>query len=298
MKILVAFTLLSVATAAVAQNLETNYAAYGKLVVTQFVSAPFPHASRAAGHHYKDKFFPADKHYSDSTVAIFIPRGFRADRPVDVVIHFHGWGNSVAGTLQRFAVIEQFTASGRNAVLVVPEGPREASDSGGGKLEDPGGFARFIAEIQSALTTTVRLGSNLPIGKIILSGHSGGYRVMAAIVERGGLSEKIREVWLFDALYAESDKFLKWADHPSRRLLNIYTDGGGTKDNTEAMMKLLSERGTPYLRTEDARITPAELRTNHLVFLHSDLTHNDVFAKRKTFQQFLETSCLDTYPPK
>ena len=37
---------------------QTNYTAFGRLLVTQFVSAPFPHPARAAGHKYHDKFFP------------------------------------------------------------------------------------------------------------------------------------------------------------------------------------------------------------------------------------------------
>jgi hypothetical protein len=119
---------------ALGQNLDANYAADGRLIVTQFVTAPFPHSSRAEGHQYKDRFFPAEKHYRDSTVAIFIPKSFRATGPVDVVVHFHGWGNSVTGALSQFQLIQQFAASERNALLVVPEGPREASDSAGGKL--------------------------------------------------------------------------------------------------------------------------------------------------------------------
>jgi len=298
MRILLLIATLGFAFSTCGQNWETNYAGYGRLIVTQFVGAPFPHPSRAEGHTYKDKFFPAEKHYRDSTVAIFIPRSFRPVGPVDVVVHFHGWGNSVTGALQQYDLIGQFVASGRNAVLVVPEGPRDASDSSGGKLEDADGFARFIVELRATLAAAGRLGTNVSIGRIILSGHSGGYRVMAAIVDRGGLTSQIQEVWLFDALYADADKFLAWADKSPGRLLNIYTDGGGTKDGAEAMMKLLKERGTKFLAAEDAAVTSEELRTNHLVFLHTDLRHNDVLAKRKTFRQFLETSCLNSYPPK
>ena len=200
--------------------------------------------------------------------------------------------------MQQFQLIEQFVASARNAVLIVPQGPREASDSSGGKLEDADGFARFIAELRSTLATATSLGTNVSIGRIILSGHSGGYRVMAAVLDRGGLTSQIQEVWLFDALYADADKFLAWAEKSPGRLLNIYTDGGGTKDDAEAMMKLLKEHGTKFLATEDTAVTSAELRTSHLVFLHTALSHNDVLAKRQTFQQFLETSCLDSYPPR
>jgi len=257
------------------------------------VSAPFPHPARAEGHQYKDKIYPADKHYNDSTVAIFIPKGFRATGKVDFVVHFHGWHNTVAGALGQFKLIEQFVESGRNAVLIVPEGPHNAPDSFGGKLEDPDGFKRFMDE---AVETLKQKGGfkkkDFAAGDIILSGHSGGYRVMSAIVDRGGISSGVKEVWLFDALYGETDKFLAWWDKQPGRLLNIYTDGGGTKDDSEAMMALLKKRGTAFLAAEETKATADELKTNKLVFLHTDLGHNDVLEKRKEFCLFLKTSCL------
>lgn len=274
------------------ESLAKIYAPHGQLILTQFVTAPFPHDSRTNGRTYKDTFFPADKHYSDSTVAVFIPNGYRAQAQADFVLHFHGWKNTVAGTLTQFKLIEQFVASGRNAILIVPEGPHDAPDSGGGKLEDPDGFKRFMAEALTLLQQRGVLQTNATLGSIILSGHSGGYQVISSIVDRGGLTAQVREVWLFDALYAQGDKFLAWADKTSGRLLNIYTDGGGTKVRTEEMMATLKQQGKSFLTTTDQAVTPAELKTNRLVFLHTDLSHNEVFAKRKTFQQFLETSCL------
>jgi pimeloyl-ACP methyl ester carboxylesterase len=294
MKALFALFLLGVTSTGFAESLEQTYAAFGRLIVTQFVSAPFPHPSRADGHKYKDKVFLADPHYSDSSVAIFIPKGFRETPRVDVVVYFHGWGSSIESTLRRFKLIEQFVESGRNAVLVFPEGPKNASDSSGGKLEDPDGFKRFVDE----LTVTLREQAGFKrkdsaIGRIILSGHSGAYKVMAAILDRGGLSDRVSEVWLFDALYADADKFLAWWDRRQGRLLNIYTENGGTKDDSEAMMDLLKQRRTPFLSKQDTAITPEELRSGRLVFLSTDLGHNDVVEKRKTFGEFLKTSCLE-----
>jgi hypothetical protein len=293
MKSLLALLLVAATSGLAADSLEQTYAAYGRLILTPFKTAPFPHPSRAAGHRYQDKVFTAETHYRDSTVAIFVPKGFRETPQVDVVVHFHGWGNSVEGTLRQFRLIEQFAESGRNAVLVVPEGPKNASDSAGGKLEDPDGFKRFAEELTTALVQ--RAGFNAQstaLGRIILSGHSGGYRVISSILDRGGLPEQVSEVWLFDALYAETDKFLAWWDRQHGRLLNIYTDGGGTKDDTEAMMERLRKRGTPFLAKPDTAVTPEELRLGKLVFLHTDLGHNDVLEKRKTFCQFLKTSGL------
>jgi len=284
---------LAVFATASAESLDQRYSTHGTLIVTQFVSAPFPHPSRVEGRQYKDEFYPADKHYSDSTVALFVPKNFRENGRVDFIVHFHGWRNTVAGTLQQFQLIEQLIASGKNAALIVPEGPYNAPDSAGGKLEDPAGFKRFMEEVATTLKQRGVFKKDFALGEIILSGHSGGYLVMSAIVDRGGLTQQIREVWLFDALYAQGDKFLKWSQQPGGRLLNIYTDGGGTKVRTEEMMATLRQRDANILATTDAQVTTLELRTNKFIFLHTELGHNDVLETRKTFCEFLKTSCLE-----
>jgi hypothetical protein len=59
--------------------------------------------------------------------------------------------------------------------------------------------------------------------------------------------------------------------------------------------------GISFFASEDARVAAANLLTNRIVFLHTDMVHNDVVSKRGTFEQFLKTSCLqneDTFPPK
>ena len=298
MKALLAMLLATIAPALAAENLEATYAAYGQLIVTQFVSAPFPHPARAAGHTYKGKLYPAPEHYADSTVAVFIPKGFRETGRVDFVIHFHGWNNTVAGTLKGYQLIEQLVASGKNAVLVIPEGPYNAPDSFGGKLEDPDGFKNFNAELLATLRQRAGFKRNdFSVGRIILSGHSGGYRVIAGILDHGGLAQNADEVWLFDALYAGTDRFLAWSDRHHGRLLNIYTDQGGTKADSEAMMELLKKRGTPFLAVEESRVTAEDLKTNQLIFIHTDLPHNDVVEKRKEFSLLLKTSRLDNLKP-
>lgn len=292
MKAFILILLLATGAAGAEETLAGKVYAPGQLIVTQFVSAPFPHASRADGRTYKETFFSAAKHYADSSVALFVPKDFRAGPKNDFVVHFHGWRNTVAGTLTQFKLAEQLSASGRNAILIVPEGPYDAPDSAGGKLEEADGFKNFMAEAIAVLQQRGVLKTNADIGNIILSGHSGGYQVMSAIVARGGLATQVREVWLFDGLYAQSEKFLVWSDQTGGRLVNIYTDGGGTKVRTEEMMTALKQQGKMLLATTDQAVLPAELTTNRFIFLHTDLGHNDVLEKRKTFQKFLESSCL------
>jgi hypothetical protein len=276
-------------------TLSERYADSGKLIVTQLASAPFPHPKRAEGHKYQDKLYPATEHYSDNTVAIFIPQGFRETGRVDFVVHFHGWKNTVEGILGRHKLIEQLVESGRNAVLVVPQGPRDAPDSFGGNLEDPDGFKRFMADVVDTLRQQSALKKkDFAIGQIVLSGHSGGYEVISAIVDRGGLTEHVREVWLFDALYAQTDRFLAWIDRHLGRFIDLYTEHGGTKAETEKLMARLKQRGTAFFAGKESEAKPTDLQANKLVFLYSDLPHNNVVHERQEFREFLKTSCLGT----
>ena len=291
--LLLAVLLHPLASIGESQSLSEKYADKGQLIVAQFTSAPFPHPKRNEGHKYHEENFSAAEHYSDSTVAIFIPKGFREDGPVDFVIHFHGWKNNVAGTLSRYKLIEQLMESGRNAVLIVPEGPKDAPDSFGGKLEDEGGFSRFMAEVVQNLKTKSNLKKkDVAIGNIVLSGHSGGYQVISSIVDLGGMTDHVKEVWLFDALYAQTDKFLAWFEKEKGRLLNIYTEHGGTKKETEQMISTLKAKGVTVVAGNEAEMKVSELPSKGAVFIYSPLEHNDVVDKHSIFRDFLKTSSL------
>ena len=284
------FTVVSIVWS---ETLPEHYARQGQLLLVRLPSAPFPHPQRAEGHKYKDQFFSAAEHYTNDTVGIIIPNGFRETGKIDFVVHFHGWQNNVEGVLKRYQLIEQLIASGRNAVLIVPQGPYNASDSFGGKLEDADGFARFMNDVQDTLRQKSALkNKDFALGNIILSGHSGGYQVISSIVDHGGLTDHVKEVWLFDALYARTDRFLAWWDKSHGRLIDIYTEHGGTKSETEKLLATLKDRGTPLFSAKDTEATPANLRENRVLFLYTDLPHDDVIHKRKDFELFLGTSCL------
>ena len=270
-----------------------TYAGLGTMVVTQLVAAPFPHPARAAGRTRYGQFYSAADHYADNTVAMFIPKGFRVTRQVDFVVHFHGWNHTVAGALEEYDLPRQFYASGKNAILIVPQGPHNAPDSFGGKLEDTNGFAAFMAEVVEKLKASGALGTQrFELGKVIISGHSGGYHVMAAIVNHGGLPEKIKEAWLFDALYGNTDDFVSWQKTQQTRLLDIYTDHGGTKQETERLMAEYAAGGTRFLALEETNSTAADLTKAKLTFIHTDLTHDETVFRRGEFTKFLRTSCL------
>jgi len=273
------------------QVLHARYAAYGDLILTGLGSAPFPHPQRAEGLRYRDSLYSAEEHYRDSTVAIFVPRGFKPGEKTDLLIHFHGWFNNVDSVLSQFRLIEQFSGSRKNAILVVPQGPRNAPDSFGGRLEDKGGFKRFVQDVLSFLVQQGRIPSATP-GRIILSGHSGGYHVISYILLRGGMTENIAEIYLFDALYGQTEKYTHWLEDSKGKLLAIYTEDGGTKAETESLTADLEGWGIPFVAKNEEMITRHDLADNRIVLIFTPLGHNDVIHVHETFRKFLEASNL------
>ena len=274
-----------------AQEPPKRFAEYGDLLITQLSSAPFPHPLRTAGHTYQKQFYPADKHYSDSSVALFIPRGFRQTEAVDLVVYLHGWRNNIDSSLSKYKLPQQLYESGKNAILVFPEGPRNAPDSFAGKLEDTGGLKRFVSDVVNFLFKESKIKTR-SVGKIILSGHSGGGEGIPFALMRGGIPEKVREVYLLDALYGGTEKFTYWIDRFNGKLINIYTDSGGTKGETEAMMEDFTGWGIPYRALEERALVPADLRDNRLMFIHTDLKHDMVISARMQFREYLKASGL------
>lgn len=248
------------------QPLTERYKSLGEMFVPQFSSAPFPHRERINGHTYDEKTYSAQEHYSDSSVAIFIPKGFKATEKIDFVVYFHGWNNNIDSACGRFNLIEQFSESNKNAIFVFPEGPKNSPDSYGGRSEDKNGLKNLIDDVLKYLQENGKLKS-IKVGNIVLAGHSGAYRVISFCLMRGGLTQNILDVILFDAFYGQTEKFVHWIENFDGRFINIYTDNGGTKDETESLMDDLAAWEIPYFNTE-------------------------VISTRKQFKDYLKTSKL------
>jgi hypothetical protein len=275
-----------------AQPSRQLYAEKGEMIIAKLSSAMFPHAKRDTGYWYNGKKFPAENHYRDSTVAIFIPKGFKQGESTNFVIYIHGWNNNIDSTFAQFSIAEQFADSKINAILIHPEGPHNAPDSFGGKLEESDGFKRLMDDILDLLVKDSKI-KNKNIGSIILAGHSGAYRVMSFILHDGGLTQYITEVYLFDALYGQTEKFSYWLEHSDGRLIDIYTEDGGTKQESRNFMEGLQVLGIPILSRKESDVSTSDLLKNRILFISSDLTHSEVIFKRKQFQSYLQTSILN-----
>ncbi len=239
----------------------------------------FPDTARAKGHTYNKIFYPADKHYSDSTVLIAVPARFKAGKQVDVIVWFHGWYNTIDSAAVNFELLKQFAASKRNAILVMPETATRVPDSFGGKLEQQGIFKHLLHDVLLKLKTEKIIGKGTKPGNIVLAGHSGAFRVMAHILMHGG--EEVKQVILFDGLYSQVDKYITWIEAgTSHQFINVYTNkGGGTDEVSEMMMQQLSQKQIPYVKTEEKDLQPAMLKNNRVIFIHSLKEHNDVINR-------------------
>lgn len=266
---------------------ELDYSDYGSLYRFELANAPFPDDERAGGHTYSDKHYPKEIHYNDSTTLAFIPDYYDVKDSIDIIVYFHGWGNNVDNVLKKFKLIEQLYGSNRKAVLITPEGPKNAPDSFGGKLEESGRFKLFVEEVLAKLSTI--LNTKLTSRNIILAGHSGAYRVMSYILLHGGLTEQINEVYLFDGLYADVEKYSYWLDHYDGRFINIYTPSGGTKNLSENLMIDLKAWKIPFTFIDGDEFTNEQLQSSRILFISSQLKHSEVVSSQDQLQRFLET---------
>ncbi len=246
----------------------------------------FPDTGRAKGHLYDSVLYTVNEHYRDSTVLIIAPKNLDAKKKLDMIFWFHGWRNNVDTAAAFYELTKQFIASKRSAVLVLAETARNAPDSYGGKLENPGDFKALVADVLQGLKAQKLIPQNCASGHILLGGHSGAYRVMARIIKNGGMA--IDETMLFDALYAETDIFMDWIKADAgHRFINLYTDHGGTEDETKAMEKMVDEAGINNFKVEETALVPAQLNAHPIIFIHSLKQHNDI-VNQDNFRLMLE----------
>ncbi|KAB2907323.1 MAG: hypothetical protein LC102_06670 [Ignavibacteriales bacterium] len=260
----------------------------GRLYKFRLDNAPFPDPGRASG--YNGLSYAG--HYDDNTVAVYIPPGYKDNGSTDIVFYFHGWYNTVDGVLSGFKMIEQFLEARKNAILVIPEGPKNAADSYYGKLERENGFLNLVMEILDSLKGRTEIEETIP-GKIVVACHSGGVRVLSKILKQGGVTHQIRDVYLFDATYGYIDEYLDWLMTFEGKLISIWTEGSGTRDGTMRMIQRLKDAGIPFLNIDEVNLTKDDLIFNRIVIIKTPLAHSDLVFLTGNFTKFLNTSMLD-----
>jgi hypothetical protein len=291
--------LLSLCRTARAQARLTSLArdARGTTLFLSLEHAPFPVAGAA---------------YRDDTVIVFVPSQyrFREEEGVSALVHFHGHNTTAERAVAAHELREQLADSRQNAILVVPQLALMSADSSCGKLESPGGLARLL---QEAVTAAAREGrvtlgetafpSDAALGTVCLSAHSGGYHAAASCLRGGGID--VRETYLFDALYAESDTFRDWViarrGEPFRRrhkLVSYFTAGATTEANSLLLRAELERAGVACEHeAQEGDLSRRDLSHADAVFVRTGLWHSNCTWETNAMRDCLFASALPRHLP-
>jgi len=279
--------LIGLATMAIQSTLWKS-SEHGDLALVPFASAPFPHSTRDHGFQSGTTFYPREPHYADSTVGVFVPKSFKATKTINFVVHFHGHNNHVQQVFEQYDLARQMAMSGLNAVLLVPQGPRDVPDSTDGKLQyDQGSLTALLNEAMAFLAKSGRISNSAALGHVALTAHSGGYLVTTYIVDRKELADKITDVILFDATYGGLPAFADYcAADPKRRLISICTEHLG-HENARLIALLQKRHVQPRVLLEEDLTDSDISKRGPLIVLTTTLEHNDVISKRDYFAKWL-----------
>ena len=263
----------------------------GKIIRLTSSNTMFPDTARVNGHDYNGKHYDAATHYRDSSVLIYIPKHFSPKKKVNYIFWFHGWGNNIDSACKQYGLLNQFEASGRNAIFIFPEGPKNAPDSYGGKLEQPEVFQGLMKEVVEKLAEN-KVIKRIPVFQIngydiSLAGHSGAYRVISRIINKS----PVKEVILFDAMYGQNELYMQWLSVPEHRFVNIYTKDGGTYENSLFFVnKLTDSLHMPLVSVPEEEVNEKLLQRNNKVFIFSKQAHNDVILYNRNWERFLRNT--------
>ena len=106
---------------------------------------------------------------------------------------------------------------------------------------------------------------------VIIVGYSGGFVPTAWSLEVGGLGNRVRGVFLLDAVYGELDKFASWIENNrSGFFVSSYTHY--TERHDRELMHMLREKGIAVSENMDGPLKPGSV-----VFVETPegVTHRD-----------------------
>jgi hypothetical protein len=239
---------------------------------------PFLNVSKGErrGHRsYSGRVYWQDETFNDNRVLMHVPENFDIHKPGVIVVFFHGNGATLERDVRnRQLVPRQISESGANAVLLAPQLAVDAADSSAGKFWQPGGLKRFVTESADHLAElygdprAAKAFANMPV---ILVGYSGGFVPTAWSLEVGGLGNRVRGVFLLDAVYGELDKFASWIENNrSGFFVSSYTHY--TERHDRELMRMLRDKGITVSESMDGPLKPGSV-----VFVETPegVTHRD-----------------------
>ncbi len=275
---------------------------------------PFLNISKGErrGHRsYSGRVYWQDETYNDNRVLMHVPENFDIRKPGVIVVFFHGNGATLERDVRdRQLLPQQISDSGANAVLLAPQLAVDAADSSAGKFWQPGGLKRFVTELADHLARlygdpgAAKAFANMPV---VLVGYSGGFVPTAWSLEVGGLGNRVRGVFLLDAVYGELDKFASWiANNRSGFFVSAYTRY--TQRHDQELMQMLRDKGIAISDDMDGPLHPGSVvfvktpdgvtHRDYVTHAWTDKPVREVLVKMASTPSLtrVAASSADTYP--
>jgi hypothetical protein len=131
-------------------------------------------------------------------------------RTAGIVIYLHGYYVHADAAWREHRLGEQFAASRRNALFIVPEAPASGEE------------APSWTNLGRLLTTALkRARLQRPGGPLVVAGHSGAYRSIVPFLVEPTLHSLI----LVDAMYGNEGSFREWLDRAPSNQMTLVVKG-------------------------------------------------------------------------
>ncbi len=264
---------------------------YHGTFVENLKSTPFPYTGKNIAPHFFDVVDPktgerfrttrtlerlSEKdHYRDNSVLFHVPDRFDIRKPFTYVVFFHGNRTEVRQFQKDYRLDEQMNKSMKNAILILPQLARNASDSSPGRFAVKNVFRSFMSEVAQVLTS--KFGKNyqkrFEQAPIVLVAFSGGYKPLACTLDRGGVGSRIIGVFLMDALYEDLYIFGKWIlrNPCGGFFINLFTEESACEEKTRLLAQFLRDHHLPY--TEE---WPKGVKKRQICLVRSSVDHMQI----------------------
>jgi len=262
---------------------------------------------------------------------VYVPSSFRLDaqQKLSIVVWVHGYHNCVENIVRLenescncsasqnvrvgYNLISQFDEAVSKApqlqhtVFIASEVAYDQANDSPGKWAEEGIFKSFIEEALAKMSPSSSTSLSLAnIDRVRIFSHSGGYYTIGNMWAVGGLKDKVRELVLFDSLYANFDQFDSFVnsnlqnfgnERSQFRFSSLYTSDGGTAANNVNMAqrvksmlqdKSMAQKDVMFFDDTLAQFQEKSIAAFPILFKRVNLTHDQI--PQQLFKHFLTNS--------
>lgn len=173
-----------------------------------------------------------------------------------LVLPLHGFNldhHPLRYMLSHFQYAHELALSKRDAILVVPLSYGQCDDFNQDLADSPAHFRAFVDHVLGAIQGA-GLATSADPASIALTGHSGAYYPLGAVIQNGVYSDRINELYLLDATYGRAEDFAKYASAP----LTVF---GALTTRTIPICRRSIRRSWPICTSRASRTTSRRLLT-------------------------------------